>query len=310
MALIYHSPYQNIKTAALQRLICTFALLLNRLDLRLLPVGYSTATDKAASLLTLDTATHANVLIEDEAPDGIAPALVAGQVIIEFVSNLAHFMKTSPRHCREVVVLVVKSDVVGEPVEGPIVREGLGDGDLVLWVASGGSNGLVHVVLGDEVASQRVKTPSQKGGEQQVEKRVDRGVLQENEIKGDLDSDVEGVNSSQRNAVDGHRSQSVEEDLESAEEGLSENRIQNEGLEGSGKIGIKAIDTEGLVVGKVVWSERSAVRNANGKVGKDSDQTVETGASESQVMGDLVDGEEKILVGSGAKDVGDSPELP
>lgn len=253
MALICRTLCQNIKTVALQIILCTFALLLNRLDLRLLPVGDSAAADKTSSLLTLHAATHANVLIEDEAPDGIAPALVAGQVIIELVSNLAHLVETSPGHCGEVVVLVVKTDVVGEPVQRSIVREGLGNGDLVLRVASGGSNGFVHVVLGDEVASQRVKTPSQKGGEQQVEERVDRGVLQENEIKGDLDSDVEGVNSSQRNAVDGHGSQGVEEDLESAEEGLSENRIQNEGLEGSGKIGIKAIDTEGLVVGKVVW---------------------------------------------------------
>lgn len=60
----------------------------------------------------------------------------------------------------------------------------------------------------------------------------------------------------------------------------------------------------------VTYSERSAVRNTNGKVGEDGDQTVETGASESQVMGDFVDGEEKILVGSGSKHVGDSPELP
>jgi hypothetical protein len=259
LALICHTQYQNIKTAALQGILCTFALLLNRLDLRLLPVGNSTAADKTATLLTLDAATHANVLIEDEAPDGIAPALVAGQVIIEFVSNLTHLVETSPGHCGEVMVLVVKTDIVGEPVERPIVREGLRDGDLVLRVASGGSNGLVHVVLGDEVASQRVKTTGQEGGEQQVEERVDRGVLEKNEIEGDLDSDVEGVDSSQRNAVDGHGSQGVEEDLESAEEGLSENRIQNEGLEGSGKIGIEAINAEGLVVGKMVWLYRVSI---------------------------------------------------
>lgn len=58
------------------------------------------------------------------------------------------------------------------------------------------------------------------------------------------------------------------------------------------------------------YSERSAVGNANGKVGKDSDQTVETRTLESQVMRDLVNSEKQVLVGGRAKDVGYSPELP
>lgn len=60
----------------------------------------------------------------------------------------------------------------------------------------------------------------------------------------------------------------------------------------------------------VTYSERSAVRNTNGEIGKNSDQSVEARASKSQIVGDLVDGEEKVLIGSRTEDVCDSPELP
>jgi len=105
------------------------------------------------------------------------------------------------------------------------------------------------------VARQRVQTSGEEGREQEVEQRVDGGVLEEDEIEGDLDKDVEGVDPSQRNAVDGHGSQGVEEDLESAEEGLSENGVKEDCFESGRKIGIEAINTEGLVVGKMVRLE-------------------------------------------------------
>jgi hypothetical protein len=49
-------------------------------------------------------------------------------------------------------------------------------------------------------------------------------------------------------SVDGHGTDSIEEDLEGAEEGLAEDRVENEGLEGGWEIGIETIDAEGLVV--------------------------------------------------------------
>ena len=234
-----------------------FVLPLNRLNLGLLPVGNSTASNETTTLLALDTARHANVLIKDEAPNGVAPALVARQRVVEFASNVSHSVETGPGNGREIVVLVVKTDVVGEPVERSIVREGLGHGDLVLGVASRGGDGLVDVVLGDEVASQGVQTSGEEGREQEVEQRVDRGVLEEDKIEGDLDKDIEGVDAGQGNAVDGHGSQGVEEDLESAEEGLSENGVKEDCLESGRKIGIEAINAEGLVVSKMVRLDTS-----------------------------------------------------
>jgi hypothetical protein len=231
-------------------------LFLNRLNLRLLPVGNSTASNETATLLALDTAAHTNVLIKDEAPDGVAPALVTGQRVVEFVSNISHSMETGPGDGGEVVVLVVKTDIVGEPVERSIVGEGLGHGDLVLGIASRGGDGLVDVVLSDEVAGQGVQTSGEEGREQQVEERVDRGVLEEKKIERDLNNDVEEVDLSQGNAVDGHGSQGVKEDLESAEEGLSKDRVEKDCLKGSWEIGIEAINAEGLVVGKMVRLDR------------------------------------------------------
>lgn len=58
------------------------------------------------------------------------------------------------------------------------------------------------------------------------------------------------------------------------------------------------------------YSERGAIGNANGKVGKDGDEAVEAGALKGQVVRDLVDGEEEVLVGGRTKDVGNGPELP
>jgi hypothetical protein len=131
--------------------LSAFALLLNRLDLRLLPVGNSTASDETATLLTLDTAVHTNILVPDETPNGVAPALMARKVLVKFMGNIANTVEAGPGHGGKVVVLVVKTDVVCEPVERSIVGEGLGDGNIVVRVTSRRRDGLVNVVLSNEV---------------------------------------------------------------------------------------------------------------------------------------------------------------
>lgn len=181
---------------------------------------------------------------------------MARQVVVELGGGVAHGVEAGPGHGGEVVVLVVQADVVGEPVQGPVVGEGLGDGDAVLRVLLGRGDGLVDVVLGDEVAGQRVQAAGEEGGEEEVEDGVERGEAVEDEVEGELDGNVDVVDLGEGDGVDGHGAQGVEEDLEGAEEGFSENRIENEGFEGGGEIGIEAIDTKGLVVGKMVWLER------------------------------------------------------
>jgi hypothetical protein len=53
-------------------------------------------------------------------------------------------------------------------------------------------------------------------------------------------------------AVDEHGADGVEEDLESAEEGFAEERVEDESFESCGEVCIEACDAEGLVVGEMV----------------------------------------------------------
>lgn len=58
------------------------------------------------------------------------------------------------------------------------------------------------------------------------------------------------------------------------------------------------------------YPERRAVRHANGQVRKDREQPVGQRRPESQVVRDLVDGQEEILVRCRANNVSHRPELP
>lgn len=93
---------------------CTFPHL--SLDLALLPAGIDSTTHNTTAFLALDTACHTNVGVQNEPPDGVHPALVARKVVIELRSHVADGMKTGPWHGWEVVVLVVQTDIVCEPV--------------------------------------------------------------------------------------------------------------------------------------------------------------------------------------------------
>lgn len=76
--------------------------------------------------------------------------------------------------------------------------------------------------------------------------------MDENGIKDQLNGDVEEMSRSQGHTINGHRPKGIKEDLESAEEGLAEDRVENDSLESSRQISIKTIDAQRLVVGEVV----------------------------------------------------------
>lgn len=177
---------------------------------------------------------------------------MVGQVLVELAGDLAKGGEPGPRDGGEVVVLVVEADVVGEEVEGPVVGEGLWDGDAVGGVLLLGGDGLVDVVLCDEVAGEGVEGAGEEGGDEEVEDGVGAPEGVEGVVEGELDGDVEVVQGRQGHGVDEGRADSVEEDLEGAEEGLAEDRVEEDGLKGGGKVGVEAVDAEGLVVGEVV----------------------------------------------------------
>lgn len=155
---------------------------------------------------------------------------MAGKRLVKLLCNVIHSVKSSPWNGREIVVLVVQPDIVGQDVEGAVVGKGLWNGDLVVGVPLSRGDGLVDVVLGDEVAGQRVQAAGKEGGEQQVEESVDRSEAEEEDVKGDLGDDVEEVDPGHGDAVDGHGADGVEEDLECAEEGLAEDGVEDEGF--------------------------------------------------------------------------------
>lgn len=61
-------------------------------------------------------------------------------------------------------------------------------------------------------------------------------------------------------AVDGHGAQGVEEDLERAEEGFSEDGVEEEGFKCGGEIGVEAVYAERLVVSEMVGLSMVSLR--------------------------------------------------
>lgn len=67
------------------------------------------------------------------------------------------------------------------------------------------------------------------------------------------------MNVCEREVVDEHGADGVEEDLEGAEEGFAEEGVEEEGFEGGGEVGVQAVDAEGFVVGEVVGLKRGRI---------------------------------------------------
>lgn len=86
------------------------------LDLFLLP-----STNFSSSFLALDSAPQTNFLVQDELPDNTNPATVVRQILVEFLGNLVDLPESGPRNGREIVMLVVQTDVVGQVVERSVV---------------------------------------------------------------------------------------------------------------------------------------------------------------------------------------------
>jgi hypothetical protein len=267
-------------------------------------------TDLASALLALHAAPQTDVLIHNELPHDVDPALVHGQLVVELVRDPVELGEPGPRDGREVVMLVVQTNVVGEKVKDAVVRVRLGDGDLVRGVRRVLLGLLEDVVLGDEVAGTGMQRPGKEAAQNQVGQCLSTGELHEGVVEGQLNNDVEQVDLGERQVVDEHGAQGVEEDLTGAEEGLAGDRVEEPGLECGGQIRVQAIDAERLVVGEMVRAERGAVGDADGQVGEDGDDAVGQRRAEGQVVRDLVDGEEEVLVRRGADDVGSQEKAP
>ena len=133
------------------------------------------------------------------------------------------------------MVFVVVAYVVHEDVQGTVVTECLWNWDLGRRVLRCNRLPLKDVVFSDEMRGTWMQTPCQKRAQNQIPKRVvTPRQLYERVIEDQLDSDIEGVDFGERDLVDHHGAEGVEEDLEGAEEGFACDGIEEEGFEASG----------------------------------------------------------------------------
>lgn len=204
--------------------------------------NFTTVPHLASTALTLDPRRHADIGIPHEPPEHVNPTVMSRKRIVEFSSDLAKFGKTRPRHGREIVVLVVIANVVGHDVERTVITIGLGNGNLIVWIRCFRSDGLVNVVLGNEVTSRGVEGSGEEGRQEEVKKRLPRAQSREEDvIKSDLDNKVEEMHPGEGHLEHTHRPNSVEEDLEGAEECFAKDGVKDNGLDSGGKIGVEAV---------------------------------------------------------------------
>lgn len=204
------------------------------------------------------------------------------------------------------MVLIVQPHVPGEEVQRAVVRVRLRHRGVEFRarITRLGGQVLKDVVLCDEVSSQGMQTARQETGEDEVEECVSAGVFDEADVEGNLHYDVEEVDLCQRDLVDHHWAEGVEEDLEGAEECFAEDGVEEDGFEGGRHVGVEAVNAEGLVVSEVVRAEGGGVGDADGDVGEDGEEAVGEGGAEGEVVAYFVDGEEAVLVGGCADYVG------
>ena len=81
--------------------------------------------------------------------------------------------------------------------------------------------GMTPYVFGNKVARSRVQTPGQEAASNQVVECIPAKVPDNHHVKGDLASQVEGVDVRERQLEDRYRPEGVEQDLEGAEEGFA-----------------------------------------------------------------------------------------
>jgi len=205
---------------------------------------------------------------------------VAGQRLVELACDPVEDGQPGPRDGWEVVVLVVQADVVGEDVEGSIVRVCLGRREgikrvrllifgvrhvffavarlsrlpLLKRLGTALLNVREEVVLRDEVARARMQRSCQERAQEQIIQRLQGAAaeLYKRIIEGELHDQVQDVDIRKGRAVNEHGPEGVEEDLEGAEEGLAQQGVEEEGFQSCWEIGIQTRDTERLVVRQMV----------------------------------------------------------
>lgn len=133
--------------------------------------------DLPTALRPLHPTPQTDVLVPDELPNNIYPALMAGQLVVKFMRDAVKHGQSRPWYGGEIVMLVMQTHVVGKDIERSIVRERLRKWDPVLRVPCCGGLLLENVVLGDEVARTGVQRAGQERAQKQVYQRLSPNIF-------------------------------------------------------------------------------------------------------------------------------------
>lgn len=151
---------------------------------------------------------------------------MARERFVKFSRDAVYLWQAGPGNGREIVVLVVQADVVGQDVEGSVVGVCFGGCERVqgAFLFLGGGDALLleffhrlgtarldlgeKVVLGNEMSCARVQRAGEERAEEKVQNRLERSSahLSEDVVKGELGDEVQNVNRGEWRAVYKHGS--------------------------------------------------------------------------------------------------------
>mmetsp|Transcript_17133 Transcript_17133/g.46394 ORF Transcript_17133/g.46394 Transcript_17133/m.46394 type:complete len:235 (+) Transcript_17133:652-1356(+) len=188
------------------------------------------------------------------------------------------------------MVLVVVAHVEEDQVQWTIVRVGL----LPLGE---------HVVLRDEVPSSGMDAPGNEEARNHVADGAPAEIVYDGSVKEALDSKVERMHGRGLLRLDHHGAQSVEENLADAPHGLAHRPAEEPALELGGDVRVHAVHALLLVMLNVVLLEGDAVREHNGQVGPNGNESVRLGTLGAKIVCELMNREEERVRNGGAHDV-------
>lgn len=186
---------------------------------------------RAALLLqTMHTGPRSNSRVGQKLPNHPAPAGMEIQRLIKLRSNLSELVQPRLRDLREIVMLVMVTHIVRNGIQGAIVAIRL----LTLFK---------HIVLGNQVPSQRVDTASQNGASKQVRKGFESQEVEHQGVGGHDCDPVDDVAHVGGFGAHHQRADAVNNEVHEAVDDLRDEALDVGGLKDSGKIYITAIYT-------------------------------------------------------------------
>lgn len=190
-------------------------------------------------------------------------------------------------------MLIVVAHVEYNGVQRPIIRVG--------FIAFP-----EHVMFGNEVASHRMKSHGQEGAYDKVGQRAVAAHVQQYDVEGKLNGEVQHLQHGQRFGSQEQRAKRVEEGLQQYPQELGEGVVEKSAFKVRGNVHIHFIIPLVLVMLDVILLKDDRVWHANDEVTEDSQQPVSPRilVAKSKIVGDLVNGQSHGVVDDPTEAVG------